>query len=49
MDPEINAAHKQQLSADPRKRNVVEGCFGSGKSKYSQGLIIAQLPKVQRT
>jgi hypothetical protein len=27
-DPEISAAHKQQLSADQRKRNEVEGCFG---------------------
>jgi hypothetical protein len=32
-DPEINAAHKQQLSTDQRKQNEVEGCFGSGKRK----------------
>jgi transposase, IS5 family len=44
-NPEINAAHKQQLSSDQRKRNEVEGCFGSGKRKYSLGLIMAQLPK----
>jgi len=44
-DPEINAAHKQQLSADQRRRNEVEGCFGSGKRKYSIDLIMARLPK----
>lgn len=44
-DPEINAAHKQQISADQRKRNEVEGCFGSGKRKYSLDLIMARLPK----
>ena len=44
-DPEITAAHKQQLSADQRKRNEVEGCFGSGKRKYSLDLIMARLPK----
>jgi IS5 family transposase len=44
-DPDINAAHKQQLSADQRKRNEVEGCFGSGKRKYSLSLIMARLPK----
>lgn len=44
-DPEINASHKQQLSADQRKRNEVEGCFGSGKRKYSLDLIMARLPK----
>ena len=44
-DPEINAAHKQQLSADQRRRNEVEGCFGSGKRKYSLDLIMARLPK----
>jgi hypothetical protein len=44
-DPEINAAHKQQLSADQRRRNEVEGCFGSGKRKYSLDLIMARLVK----
>jgi IS5 family transposase len=42
-DPGINAAHKQQLSADQRRRNEVEGCFGSGKRKYSLELIMARL------
>ena len=36
---------KQQLSADQRRRNEVEGCFGSGKRKYSLDLIMARLPK----
>uniref|UniRef100_UPI001C2139FC IS5 family transposase n=1 Tax=Synechococcus sp. CCY 9618 TaxID=2815602 RepID=UPI001C2139FC len=40
---EINAAHKQQLSADQRRRNEVEGVFGSGKRKYSLKLIMARL------
>jgi IS5 family transposase len=44
-DPAINAAHKQRLSADQRRRNEVEGCFGSGKRKYSLNLIKARLPK----
>jgi IS5 family transposase len=48
-DPEINAAHKQQLSADQRKRNEVEGCFVSGKRKYSLDLIMARLPKGAET
>ena len=48
-DPEIYAAHKQQLSADQRKRNEVEGCFGSGKRKYSLDLIMARLPKGAET
>jgi hypothetical protein len=48
-DPEINAAHKQQLSADQRKRNEVEGCFGSGKRKCSLALIMARLPKGAET
>jgi hypothetical protein len=42
-DPQINAAHKQQLSADQRRRNEVEGVFGSGKRKYSLKLIMARL------
>jgi len=44
-DPVIIAAHKQQLTADQRKRNEVEGCFGSGKRKYSLDLIMARLPR----
>ncbi|CAK6690194.1 IS5 family transposase [Synechococcus sp. CBW1107] len=48
-DPEINAAHKQQLSADQRRRNEVEGCFGSGKRKYSLQLIMARLAKGAET
>ena len=48
-DPEINSAHKQQLSADQRKRNEVEGVFGSGKRKYSLKLIMARLPKGAET
>ena len=48
-DPEINAARKQQLSADQRKRNEVEGVFGAGKRKYSLQLIMARLPKGAET
>jgi hypothetical protein len=48
-DPDVNAAHKQQLSADQRKRNEVEGVFGSGKRKYSLQLIMARLPKCAET
>lgn len=44
-DPEIHVAHKRQLSADPRRRNEVEGFFGLGKRKYSLDLIKARLPK----
>ena len=44
-NPEISAAHKQQLSADQRRRNEVEGCFGSGKRKYSLDLIMARMAK----
>jgi IS5 family transposase len=44
-DPEVNAAHKKQLSADARRRNEVKGVFGSGKRKYSLQLIMARLPK----
>lgn len=43
-NPDVNAAHKQQLSADQRKRNEVEGVFGSGIRKYSLRLIMARLP-----
>jgi hypothetical protein len=42
-NPKINATHKQQLSADQRRRNEVEGVFGSGKRKYSLKLIMARL------
>jgi IS5 family transposase len=48
-DPEVNAAYRQQLSADQRRRNEVEGVFGSGKRKYSLQLIMARLPKGART
>jgi len=48
-DPAVNAAHKQQLSADQRRRNEVEGVFGSGKRKYSLQLIMARLPKGAET
>jgi IS5 family transposase len=48
-DPEITAAYKQQLSADQRRRNEVEGCFGSGKRKYSLDLIMARLSKGAET
>jgi hypothetical protein len=45
MDPEVNSAHKQLLSADQRRRNEVEGCFGSGKRKDSLKLIMPRLAK----
>ncbi len=48
-DPNITAAHKQQLSADQRRRNEVEGCFGTGKRKYSLDLVMARLPKGAET
>jgi transposase, IS5 family len=44
-DPEVNAAHKQLLNADQRRRNEVEGCFGSGKRKSSLKLILPRLAK----
>lgn len=37
------SAHKQQLLADQRRRNEVEGVFGAGKRKYSLKLIMARL------
>ncbi len=49
MDPEVNAAQKQLLSADQRRRNEVEGVFGSGKRKYTLQLIMARLPKGAET
>ena len=48
-NPEVNAAHKQQLSTDQRRRNEVEGVFGSGKRKYSLQLIMARLPRGAET
>ena len=48
-DPEVNAAYKQKLSADQRRRNEVEGVFGSGKRKYSLELIMARLPRGAET
>ena len=42
-NPEISAAHKQQLSGDQRRQNEVEGYFGSGKRKYTLDLIMARL------
>jgi hypothetical protein len=48
-DPAVNAAHKQQLSADQRRRNEVEGVFGSRKRKYSLQLIMARLPQGAET
>jgi IS5 family transposase len=48
-DPEINAAQKQQVSVDQRKRNEVEGCFGSGKRKYFLDPIMARLQKGTET
>jgi hypothetical protein len=48
-NPEINEAHKQQLGADQRRRNEVEGVFGSGKRKYSLRLIMARLAKGAET
>jgi hypothetical protein len=45
----INEIHKQQLSADQRRRNEVEGVFGSGKRKYSLRLIMARLAKGAKT
>jgi IS5 family transposase len=44
-DPEVNAGHKQLLSADQRRRSEVEGCFGSGKRKYSLKLMMPRLAK----
>ncbi|MFN7739613.1 MAG: transposase [Cyanobacteriota bacterium] len=48
-NPVINEIHKQQLSADQRRRNEVDGVFGSGKRKYSLRLIMARLAKVAET
>jgi hypothetical protein len=48
-NPEVNSAHKQQLSADQRRRNEVEGVFGAGKRKYSLRLIMARLTKGAET
>ena len=48
-NPVINETHKQQLSADQRRRNEVEGVFGSGKRKYSLRLIMARVAKGAET
>ena len=48
-NPVINETHKQQLSVDQRRRNEVEGVFGSGKRKYSLRLIMARLAKGAET
>jgi hypothetical protein len=45
----VSAAHNQQLTADQRRRNQVEGVFGSGNRKYSLQLIMARLPKGAET
>jgi IS5 family transposase len=45
MNPGINAAHRQQLSADWLRRSEVEGCFGLGKREYSLDLTKARLSK----
>jgi transposase, IS5 family len=45
----VNAAQKQVLRADQRKRNEVEGFFGSGKRKYALRLIMARLAKGAET
>jgi hypothetical protein len=42
-DQKRNAEHKQQLLADQRKRNEVEGVFGTGKRINSLNLIMAKL------
>ena len=42
-DQKRNAEHKQQLLADQRKRNEVEGVFGTGKRIYSLNLIMPKL------
>ena len=43
-DQAVTAVYKQQLYADQRRRNEVEGCLVSGKRKYSLDLIMARLP-----
>ncbi len=49
MDPEINASHKQPLSAEQRKRNELERVVGSGKRKYAPNLNMARLVKGAET
>ena len=44
-NPQVNAGHKQHLSADQRRRNEVDGAISFGKRKYSLQLIIARLTK----
>ena len=48
-NPVINETHKQQLSANQRWRNEVEGVCGSGKRKDSLRLIMARLAKGAET
>jgi len=48
-DLEVNAAHKRLLCADQRRRNEVEGGFGSGKRKYLLTLIMPRLAKGAET
>jgi IS5 family transposase len=38
----MNYEHKQQLLADQRKSNEVEGVFGTGKRRYSLNLIMGK-------
>ncbi len=42
-NPELNAARRQQLSAEQRRRNEVEGSFRTEKRKYSLDRIMAKL------
>ncbi len=48
-NPEIIVAQKQQLSSGQRRREEVEGVFGSGKRKYSLRLFMARLAKRAET
>jgi len=45
MYPEINAARRQPLSADQRRRNKEQVCIESAKRNFSLGLIIPRLHK----
>jgi hypothetical protein len=42
-DQIINAEHKQQLLADQRQRNEMEGMLGTSKRRYSLNLIMPKL------
>ncbi len=48
-DGRWHAQHRSLSVRVPRKRNEVEGCFGSGKRKDSLALIMARLPKGAKT